>query len=87
MNQFLQCLHESIYIVMHFRYSKNLVSAKDYGIRKGIIIGAGTGFMFFVLFASYALAFWYGGKLIREEGYTPGQLIIVSIFLSHKLQI
>ena len=66
---------------MHFRYSKNLSHAKAYGIQKGMVGGAGMGFFFFVIFGTYALAFWYGGKLIREEDYTPGQMLIVSIFL------
>jgi len=66
-------------IVMHFRYRKNLGEAKDFGIRKGIISGAGMGFLFFIFFATYALAFWYGGKLVREEEhYTPGRMLIVS---------
>jgi len=64
---------------VYFRYTKNLSSAKDVGIRKGIYSGVGMGFYFFVIFGSYALAFWYGGKLVREEEYTPGQMLIVSI--------
>ena len=66
---------------MHFRYSKNLNSAKASGIRKGIYGGRGMGFFFFVMFGSYALAFWYGGKLVREEDYTPGRMMTVSISL------
>jgi len=64
---------------MHFRYTKNLGSAKAYGIRKGLASGAGMGFFFFVIFGTYALAFWYGGKLVREEDYTPGRMLTVSI--------
>jgi len=63
-----------------YRYTKNLASAKDFGIRKGVFAGAGMGFFFLVIFASYALAFWYGGKLIRDEGYTAGRMLIVSTF-------
>jgi len=67
---------------MCFRYSKNLSSAKDYGIRKGIVSGAGMGFFFVVIFGSYALAFWYGGKLVREDsGYSAGRMLIVSMYL------
>ena len=67
------------------RYSKNLGAAKDFGIRKGMFSGFGMAFLFFVLFGSYALAFWYGGKLVREEDYTPGQLLNVSRFLTLQL--
>jgi len=72
---------------MHFRYSKNLRQAKDFGIRKGLISGAGMGFLWFVIFASYALAFWYGGKLIREDDYTAGQMLTVSIFCDQETQM
>lgn len=71
----MKCLH---FVVMHFRYNRNLFDAKDFGIQKGVISGAGIAFVFFVIFAMYALAFWYGGKLVREEDYTPGQMLIVS---------
>jgi len=60
------------------RYGRHLVDAKDFGIRKGMITGSGMAFLFFVMFATYALAFWYGGKLVREEEYTPGRMLIVS---------
>ena len=68
------------YITLHFRYSKNLKQAKDFGIQKGLIAGGGMGMFFFIIFAVYALAFWYGGKLVREEDYTPGRMLTVSIF-------
>jgi ATP-binding cassette subfamily B (MDR/TAP) protein 1 len=46
--------------------------------------GLGAGIMWFIIYCSYALAFWYGVMLImesRERGdseYTPGILVIVS---------
>ena len=36
------------------------------------------GLVFFIIFAVYALAFWYGAKLVREDDYTAGRMIIVS---------
>jgi len=63
---------------MCFRYAKNLGEAKDFGIKKGIISGAGMGFHFLAFFGTWALAFWYGGKLVREEDYTAGRMMIVS---------
>ncbi|XP_030885490.1 bile salt export pump [Leptonychotes weddellii] len=63
------------------RYEKNLVFAQRWGIRKGIVLGFFTGFMWCLIFLCYALAFWYGSKLVLEDGeYTPGTL--VQIFLS-----
>ncbi|KAF4026409.1 hypothetical protein G4228_018624, partial [Cervus hanglu yarkandensis] len=63
------------------RYEKNLVFAQRWGIRKGIVMGFFTGFMWCLIFLCYALAFWYGSKLVLDdEEYTPGAL--VQIFLS-----
>uniref|UniRef100_A0A8C0VXG4 Bile salt export pump n=1 Tax=Cyanistes caeruleus TaxID=156563 RepID=A0A8C0VXG4_CYACU len=60
------------------RYDKNLVFAQHWGIRKGVIMGLFTGYMWFIIFLSYALAFWYGSKLVLEEDeYSPGTLLQV----------
>jgi ATP-binding cassette subfamily B (MDR/TAP) protein 1 len=46
--------------------------------------GLGAGIMWFIIYCSYAIAFWYGVTLIlesKEKGdyeYTPGILVIVS---------
>ncbi|XP_023978081.1 bile salt export pump isoform X2 [Physeter macrocephalus] len=63
------------------RYEKNLVFAQHWGIRKGIVMGFFTGFMWCLIFLCYALAFWYGSRLVLDDGeYTAGTL--VQIFLS-----
>nr|KAF6493312.1 ATP binding cassette subfamily B member 11 [Rousettus aegyptiacus] len=63
------------------RYEKNLVFAQRWGIRKGIVMGFFTGFMWCLIFFCYGLAFWYGSKLVLDDGeYTAGTL--VQIFLS-----
>ncbi|XP_077304028.1 bile salt export pump-like [Lithobates pipiens] len=60
------------------RYDKNLVYAQRWGIRKGIIMGFFTGYMWFIIFLCYALAFWYGSQLVLdEEEYSPGNLLQV----------
>ncbi|KAM4025126.1 bile salt export pump-like [Anomaloglossus baeobatrachus] len=60
------------------RYDRNLVYAQRWGIRKGIIMGFFTGYMWFIIFLCYALAFWYGSKLVlEEEEYSPGNLLQV----------
>uniref|UniRef100_A0A8V1A6Y4 ATP binding cassette subfamily B member 11 n=1 Tax=Gallus gallus TaxID=9031 RepID=A0A8V1A6Y4_CHICK len=64
------------------RYDKNLVYAQHWGIRKGIIMGLFSGYMWFVIFLCYALAFWYGSKLVLEEDeYSPGTLLQVPMSL------
>lgn len=63
-----------------YRYDKNLVFAQHWGIRKGIIMGLFTGYMWLIIFLCYALAFWYGSKLVlEEEEYSPGTLLQVPI--------
>ncbi|XP_049629486.1 bile salt export pump [Suncus etruscus] len=63
------------------RYERNLVFAQRWGIRKGIVMGFFTGFMWCLIFLCYALAFWYGSKLVLDDGeYSAGTL--VQIFLS-----
>ncbi|NXG48837.1 ABCBB protein, partial [Psilopogon haemacephalus] len=60
------------------RYDKNLVFAQHWGIRKGIIMGLFTGYMWLIIFLCYALAFWYGSKLVLEdEEYSAGTLLQV----------
>ncbi|MGH0176543.1 UNVERIFIED_CONTAM: hypothetical protein FKN15_075786 [Acipenser sinensis] len=60
------------------RYDKNLVSAQHWGIRKGLIMGFFTGYMWFIIFLCYALAFWYGSSLVVDtHEYSPGTLVQV----------
>uniref|UniRef100_A0A7N6BKU6 Bile salt export pump n=1 Tax=Anabas testudineus TaxID=64144 RepID=A0A7N6BKU6_ANATE len=60
------------------RYDRNLISAQRWGIRKGLIMGFFTGYMWLVIFLCYGLAFWYGSSLVVDtEEYTPGTLLQV----------
>uniref|UniRef100_UPI003AADBE9F bile salt export pump isoform X2 n=1 Tax=Centroberyx gerrardi TaxID=166262 RepID=UPI003AADBE9F len=60
------------------RYDKNLISAQRWGIRKGLIMGFFTGYIWLIIFLCYALAFWYGSTLVVDtEEYTPGTLLQV----------
>lgn len=60
------------------RYDKNLVMAQKWGIWKGMILGFFQGYMWFIIFLCYALAFWYGSNLVlEEEEYSPGTLLQV----------
>ena len=69
----------SLYILYIHRYDANLEDAKAFGIRKGLANGLGLGFIYVVFFGAYALAFWYGSKLVRDDEYTVGDMLIVSI--------
>uniref|UniRef100_A0A8C1I8L9 ATP-binding cassette, sub-family B (MDR/TAP), member 11a n=1 Tax=Cyprinus carpio TaxID=7962 RepID=A0A8C1I8L9_CYPCA len=60
------------------RYSMNLVEAQAWGIKKGAIIGVFQGYLWCIIFLCYALAFWYGSKLVIEtKELTPGGLVQV----------
>ncbi|XP_056330778.1 ATP-dependent translocase ABCB1 [Danio aesculapii] len=61
------------------KYEKNLVEAKDFGVKKAISTNVSMGLTQFIIFATYALAFWYGTKLSVDEpeNYTIGRVLIV----------
>ncbi|XP_051999478.1 ATP-binding cassette, sub-family B (MDR/TAP), member 4 [Xyrauchen texanus] len=59
------------------RYHKNLEDAKNVGIRKAITVNIAVGFTFFMIYMSYALAFWYGSNLILAGEYDIGKLLTV----------
>uniref|UniRef100_A0A671LL31 ATP-binding cassette sub-family B member 5 n=1 Tax=Sinocyclocheilus anshuiensis TaxID=1608454 RepID=A0A671LL31_9TELE len=62
------------------RYHKNLEDAKNVGIRKAITVNIAMGFTFFMIYMSYALAFWYGSTLILAKEYDIG--ILLTVFFS-----
>lgn len=72
------------------RYDGKLAFARQAGVTRGTIVGVGAGLMWFIIYGSYALAFWYGVKLIMDDReicvndpencqarYTPASLLIV----------
>lgn len=76
-------MHDS-FCLYFFRYAVRLSPAKKTGSRKGMYSGIGSGVMWLIIYATYALAFWYGVGLILESRheitpvYTPAVLMIVS---------
>uniref|UniRef100_A0A8C6MNP3 Multidrug resistance protein 1 n=1 Tax=Moschus moschiferus TaxID=68415 RepID=A0A8C6MNP3_MOSMO len=59
------------------RYNKNLEEAKRIGIKKAITANISMGAAFLLLYASYALVFWYGTSLVLSREYTIGQVVAV----------
>ncbi|XP_044802489.1 ATP-dependent translocase ABCB1 isoform X2 [Bubalus bubalis] len=59
------------------RYNKNLEEAKRIGIKKAITANISMGAAFLLIYASYALAFWYGTSLVLSREYSIGQLLTV----------
>ncbi|XVF72837.1 hypothetical protein PTKIN_Ptkin12aG0152700 [Pterospermum kingtungense] len=60
-------------------YNKFLVTAYKSGVNEGGAAGLGLGVVMLIIFCSYALAVWFGGKMILEKGYSGGQVLNVII--------
>ncbi|XP_027395699.1 multidrug resistance protein 1 isoform X6 [Bos indicus x Bos taurus] len=59
------------------RYNKNLEEAKRIGIKKAITANISMGAAFLLIYASYALAFWYGTSLVLSGEYSIGHVLTV----------
>lgn len=44
-------------------------------MREGLASGLGLGAVMSIVFFSYGLAIWYGGKMIIEKGYPAGDVV------------
>ncbi|KAF3967837.1 hypothetical protein CMV_008211 [Castanea mollissima] len=65
------------------KYNKKLRIAYASTVQQGLASGLGLGILLLIMFCSYALAVWYGAKLIIEKGYNGGQVfnIILAIMM------
>ncbi|XP_026958596.1 ATP-dependent translocase ABCB1 [Sagmatias obliquidens] len=68
------------------RYNKNLEEAKRIGIKKAITANISMGAAFLLIYASYALAFWYGTSLVLSEDYSIGQVLTILKGLNLKVE-
>ena len=59
------------------RYNEFLRTSYRSTVQQGIAMGLGIGSLLLIVFCSYALAVWYGARLIIEKGYTGGYIISV----------
>ncbi|XP_022920637.1 ATP-dependent translocase ABCB1-like [Onthophagus taurus] len=53
------------------RYREQLVIAKDNNIKKSLLTAINNGIMWFLVFGSYSLSFYYGVDLIIDERHLP----------------
>ncbi|ONI27765.1 hypothetical protein PRUPE_1G103900 [Prunus persica] len=58
-------------------YNNSLIKAYDSGVQERLASGFGMGSVMLIMMCSYALAIWFGGKMILEKGYTGGEVINV----------
>lgn len=61
------------------RYDAKLANAEASNIRAGHVIGWGFGLFLFIMFGSYALAFWYGSRLVIEGTLDAGDVLVVFV--------
>ena len=48
-------------------------------MQEGIFSGFGVGVVMLIVFCSYAVAVWFGAKMVLEKGYTGGDVINVIV--------
>ncbi|KAK4482118.1 hypothetical protein RD792_009257 [Penstemon davidsonii] len=60
-------------------YNKSLEKAYKSAVHEGLATGLGLGSVMFVMFCSYALAVWYGAKMILENGHSGGEIFTVIV--------
>ncbi|KAH9291620.1 hypothetical protein KI387_043189 [Taxus chinensis] len=58
-------------------YDKSLAIAYKAITQQGLVAGVGLGSVLFIMFCGYALALWYGSRLILDGSYTGGDVINV----------
>ncbi|KAK7245613.1 hypothetical protein RIF29_40460 [Crotalaria pallida] len=63
------------------KYHNKLKVAYTTTVQQGLASGLGMGLLLMIVFSTYALAMWYGCRLIIEKGYNGGDVfnIIISI--------
>lgn len=61
------------------KYNKSLEQAYKSAVHEGLATGLGLGSVMFMMFCSYALAVWYGAKLIMEKGHSGGDTFTVIV--------
>ncbi|XP_024197523.1 ABC transporter B family member 3 isoform X1 [Rosa chinensis] len=59
------------------KYNNSLDKAYESGVQEGLASGFCLGAIVLIVFCSYALAVWYGGKMILEQGYKAGDVMNV----------
>jgi ATP-binding cassette subfamily B (MDR/TAP) protein 1 len=67
------------------RYCSKLSNARAAGVRSGFLLACSLGLVYMFFYWGYAIAFWFGGKLISEDVknsftnkvWTGGDVVIV----------
>ncbi|KAF5455486.1 hypothetical protein F2P56_025056 [Juglans regia] len=62
-------------------YKKFLVTAYKSGVQEGLVSGLGFALVTFVIYCCYAMAVWFGAKMVLHKGYTGGDVLNVMMSL------
>ncbi|KAJ2949200.1 hypothetical protein O0L34_g6145 [Tuta absoluta] len=62
------------------RYQGHVEEIRKINIKKGFFTGLSMGFLFFCIFASYALSFWFGYRLMRDEPENYDVSTMIAVF-------
>ncbi|CAK9152838.1 unnamed protein product [Ilex paraguariensis] len=60
-------------------YNKSLIDAYKSSVYEGFASGFGLGAVMSIMFCSYALAIWFGAKMILKKNYTGGEVLNVIV--------
>ncbi|TQE11535.1 hypothetical protein C1H46_002910 [Malus baccata] len=60
-------------------YKKYLADAYKSGVYEGTAAGACFGMVMLVVFCTYALAVWFGSRMVRNNGYSGGDVLNVIV--------
>ncbi|CAM8897209.1 unnamed protein product [Rhodiola kirilowii] len=58
-------------------YKTSIVGAFKSGVTEGAAVGTGMGVFICIIFGCYALAIWYGSKMIIDKNYSGGDVLNV----------
>ncbi|CAI8057874.1 ATP-dependent translocase ABCB1 [Geodia barretti] len=62
------------------RYGEQLKKARNVGVKKSIFTATAVGSLYFIMFNTFALGFWYGSQLILDCELSAGD--VVTVFFS-----
>ncbi|CDP05479.1 unnamed protein product [Coffea canephora] len=60
-------------------YGNSLNTAYKSGVQEGLAAGLGFGLFTFFSYCTYALAIWFGAKMISEKDYSGGDVLNVTL--------
>lgn len=62
---------------MFYRYSDALSAGLKMAIKKYNVFAVAIGVVFFLMYGSYSVAFWYGCQLLDQNKLSPGEVFTV----------